>query len=180
MFKILKSNLLKEECSLGWERARSSDRGGEGMGDGGAGSGFQGSAPLPSGPRPGRPPEPDPRALQAAPRPGPSPRPSPAQKPHSLPLSPLHPWQPRLLPAPPPFTQPHSRLSTLLWVTSLQGAHPASTSSSHPHPRGPSSQSGAQEKNAEGVRVDTGRRRLRRQLGLAGGGESHNQAENPE
>lgn len=158
------SSLFRQGGERGWEM-------------GGAGSGFQGSAPLraPSWP-PTHPPKPDPRALQAAPHPGPSPRPSPAQKPHSLPLSPLHPWQPRLLPAPPPFTQPHSRLSTLLWVTSLQGAHPAYTSSSHPHPRGPWST----RENAEGVRVDTGRRRLRRQLGLAGGGESHNQAENPE
>lgn len=34
MFKILKSNLLKEECRLGWGEAHSSEGGGEGMGDG--------------------------------------------------------------------------------------------------------------------------------------------------
>lgn len=48
----------------------------------------------------------------------------------NLPLSFLHPCQPRFHPAVPPLAQ-SSSFSTLLWNTSFQGAHPASTSSSH-------------------------------------------------
>lgn len=112
--------------------------------------------------------------------------PAPAQDPllhRNLQTCPLFPASlpARLLPCGPPVPQPYSCLSTLLWLTSFQGAHGVSASSSHSRPQlsVPSSQSGTQEKNAEGVCLGTGRR-LRRQLGLAGGEESHNQAENPE
>lgn len=49
---------------------------------------------------------------------------SPAQKPQNLPLSSLHPCQPMLLPAVPPFAQPSSHLSTLLWGHFFPGCPP--------------------------------------------------------
>lgn len=135
MFKILKSNLLKEECSLGWERAPSSERGEKGMGDGGGRLQLSGlwsplghSLCIP-------PPNPDPRALQAAPHPCLSPRPSLLHRSlktcPSLPCTPASPCfslQCPLSPSPPHTSAPCSG------VTSFQGAHLASTSSSHPPP----------------------------------------------
>lgn len=113
------------------------------------------------------------------PDPRPGSRPSPAQEPQNPPLS-LFPApqqaQASLLFTVPPSPQPSSRLQ-----------HPALSTSSRapaqlpptPNLGVPSSQSGAQEKNAEGGCLAAGSR-LWRQLGLAGGKESHNQAENPQ
>lgn len=79
--------------------------------------------------------------------------------------------------APSPSPSPTHASDTLLLANSFQGAHSASTPT--PHLGVPSPQPGTQEKNAEGGCLAIGSR-LRRQLGLAGGKESHNQAENPE
>ena len=101
----------------------------------------------------------------------------PPNSPLSLPCNP-HPSPPLQAQASPnsvplPPASSHCRHPAL--GTSFQGTHSAST----PHPPGvPSSQRATQEKNAEGGCLAIGSRQ-RRQLGLAGGKESHNQAENP-
>lgn len=117
------------------------------------------------------------------PNPCPSPGPSPEGTSKLAPLSSLQP-PPLPTPASPGFSQQCPLAPSLLTLQTPCSWHffPGHPLSFHPtrppHPGVPSSQRATQEKNAEGGCLAIGSRQ-RRQLGLAGGKESHNQAENP-
>ena len=106
------------------------------------------------------------------------------QEPPNLPLSlpctphPSPPLQAQASPNSVPFPQPPHTADTLLLELLSRAPTQLPPHIPPPNPGVPSSQRATQEKNAEGSYLAIGSRQ-RRQLGLAGGKESHNQAENP-
>lgn len=140
MFKILKSNLLKEECRLEGG-AHSSEGREEGTGDGMGGRGFSAKISVWARPHPTRTqhsPSSDPKSL---------PQPKTLSRTKASNLDPFSSCTLRLLPEVLPSPSPTLSQAPLTLVTSFECTHSASSPAPHLPPllNIPSSQAGAQK-----------------------------------